>query len=278
MIMTKPIENLSRLCLHTITTKPWPIEVAAQKYAAAGITGITVWRQALDGRDPEQAGEMLRAYNFEIVSLCRGGFFASVTREERQAAICDNLAAIDQAAALGAPTVVMVCGADPRQSLDKSRMQIKIGLETVLEHAESRGIKLAIEPLHPMYADDRSAINTLRQANDMVDAVGSSDLGVVVDAYHLWWDPELEEQIHRSGEMGSLFAFHISDWKTPTIDLLNDRGLMGEGCIPLSRIRSWMEQTGFKGFHEVEIFSNSWWQSDMDQFLEKIVAAYRDRC
>jgi sugar phosphate isomerase/epimerase len=276
--MPTPITDLSRLCLHTITTKPWSIEVAAEKYATAGITGITVWRQALQDRDPEKVGEMLRALNLEIVSLCRGGFFASAMPEERQAAISDNLSAIDQAAALGAPMVVIVCGADPRQSLDKSRMQIKIGLETVLEHAESRGIKLAIEPLHPMYADARSAINTLRQANDLVEAIGSSQLGAAVDVYHLWWDPELEEQIHRSGEMGSLFAFHVSDWKTPTIDLLNDRGLMGEGCIPLQQIRGWMEQAGFKGFHEVEIFSNRWWQNDMDQFLQKIVAAYRACC
>jgi sugar phosphate isomerase/epimerase len=278
MTAVQPFVDLSRLCLHTITTQPWPIETAAEKYAAAGINGITVWRQALQDRDPEKVGEMLRALNFEIVSLCRGGFFASAMAVERQTAIRDNLSAIDQAAALGAPMVVIVCGADPRQCLDKSRMQIKIGLETVLEYAESKGIKLALEPLHPMYADNRSAINTLRQANDMVEAIGSSQLGVAIDVYHLWWDQELEEQIHRCGEMGSLFAFHISDWQTPTTDLLNDRGLMGEGCIPIRQIRGWMEQAGFKDFNEVEIFSNHWWQSDLDQFLAKIVAAYQSCC
>lgn len=277
MKSASPIETLDQLALHTITTKPWPIAVAATRYAAAGVKGITVWRQALAGHDPQQVGEMLRALDLTVVALCREGFFASAASDERQAAIHRNLAAIDEASALGAPLLVMVCGADPRQSLQKSRMQIKTGLETVLEHAESVGVRLAIEPLHPMYADSRSAINTLKQANDLVEAIGSSDLGVAVDVYHVWWDSELEEQIHRAGEMNALFAFHLCDWKTPE-DLLNDRALMGDGCIPLRQIRSWMESAGFNGFHEVEIFSNRWWASDQDQFLEKIIAAYRTHC
>lgn len=273
-----PIKDLSRLCLHTITTKPWPIEVAAQKYAAAGIRAITVWREALADRNVLQVGEMLRAYGLSVVSLCYGGFFASASAEERQRAIRNTLNAVDQAAALGASLLVLVCGADPRQSLDKSRLQFKTGIETVLEHAEVNHIKLAVEPLHPMYADTRSAVNTLKQANDMVEIIGSSNLGVVVDAYHLWWDPELEEQIHRAAELEALAAFHISDWKTPTSDLHYDRGLPGEGCIPLRTIRSWMEQAGFSGYHEIEILSNRWWQTDMDEFLKKIIDAYLSVC
>ncbi|MBN1482102.1 sugar phosphate isomerase/epimerase [candidate division KSB1 bacterium] len=269
-----PVNDLSRLCLHTITTKPWPIEVAAEKYAQAGIKGITVWRQALEGRDPYKVGEMLRSYGLHVVSLCRGGFFPASSPAERRRAICDNLQAIDEAVALGAPLVVLVCGAEPTQSLGKSRMQIKIGIETVLAQVESHGIKLAIEPLHPMYADTRSAINTLAKANDMVETIGSNSVGIAVDVYHLWWDPELEEQIHRCGEMGSLFAFHISDWKYPLEDILNDRGLMGEGCINIKQIRGWVEQAGFHGYHEVEIFSNRYWAEDQDVFLKKILHAY----
>jgi len=273
-MMPSEVNDLSKLCIHTITTKPWSIEEAAEKYAAAGVKGVTVWRQALEGRDPGQVGEMVRSYGLDVVSLCRGGFFASASAEMRQTAIEDNLKALDEAAALGAPMIVMVCGAEPSQSLGKSRMQIKSGIETILVHAEAYDVKLAIEPLHPMYADTRSAINTLRQANDIAEAIGSKDVGVAVDVYHLWWDPELEQQIHRCGEMDKLFAFHICDWKTPTIDMLNDRGLMGEGCINIRKIRGWMEQAGFDGFREVEIFSNGYWRQDQDEFLSNIIDAY----
>ena len=270
-----PIKDMSKLCLHTITTKPWSIEEAAEKYAAAGIKGISVWRQWLRGRDPFKVGEMLKAHGLQVVSLVRGGFFPASSGAARQVAISDNLTAVDQAAELGAPMIVLVCGAEPTVSLGKSRMQIKIGIETILAHAESRGIKLAIEPLHPMYADTRSAINTLAKANDMAEAIDSESVGVAVDVYHLWWDPELEVQIHRCSEMGNLFAFHISDWKYPLEDILNDRGLMGEGCIPIKQIRGWVEQAGFTGFHEVEIFSNRYWAQDQDEFLKKIIHAYR---
>ncbi len=273
-MMAGEITDLSKLCVHTITTKPWSIEEAAEKYAAAGVKGVTVWRQWLEGRDPAKVGEMLRSYGLEVVSLCRGGFFASADADKRQAAIEDNLRALDEAAALGAPMIVLVCGADPAQSLGKSRMQIKIGIETILVHAEAYDVKLAIEPLHPMYADTRSAINTIGQANDLAEAIGSRDVGVAVDVYHLWWDPHLERQIHRCGEMNKIFAFHICDWKTPTVDLLNDRGLMGEGCINIRQIRGWVEQAGFDGFNEVEIFSERYWRGDQDEFLAKITDAY----
>ena len=126
----------------------------------------------------------------------------------------------------------------------------------LLPEAKAAGVKLAIEPLHPMYADTRSAINTLAQANDMAEALNSPWVGVAVDVYHLWWDPALENEIERCGRNNNLLAFHICDWKSPTIDMLNDRGLMGEGCIPIRKIRSWVEEAGFNGFIEVEIFSN----------------------
>ena len=135
---------------------------------------------------------------------------------------------------------------------------------------------LAIEPLHPMYADTRSAINTLSQANDMAEALHSPWVGVAVDVYHLWWDPFLEKEIKRCGENGNLLAFHVCDWKVPTTDLLLDRGLMGEGCIPVKKIRSWVETTGFNGFNEVEIFSSKYWQQDQSQYLKKIITAYKE--
>ena len=267
--------DLSRLCIHTITTKPWAIETAARHFAAAGVAGITVWRDALDGRDIKATGHMLRDHGLAIVSLCRGGFFPSIDGQKRREAIDDNKRAIDEAALLGAPVVVLVCGADPRQPLEVSRRQIHDGIAAVLPHAAAAGVKLAIEPLHPMYADTRSAINTLAQANDMATALHSPYAGVAVDVYHLWWDPHLEQEIARCGRQGHLFAFHICDWTTPTKDLLLDRALMGDGCIPVRQIRGWVEATGYRGFNEVEIFSTTWWQQDQAQFLDKILKAYQ---
>ncbi len=268
------LTDFSRLCVHTITTKPWSIEEATDRYAAAGIRGVTVWRQWLEGRDIAKVGRDLRSAGIEIVSLCRGGFFPAADAAGRQAAIDDNLKAIDEAEALGAPLIVLVCGAVPGLPLDQSRKQIADGIGAVLDRAEQAGIRLAVEPLHPMYADTRSAINTLGQANDLCNAVDSPMLGVAVDVYHLWWDPDLKREIERCGRAGDIFAFHVCDWRTPTEDLLNDRGLMGEGCIDVPRIRRWVEANGFDGFVEVEIFSNRYWAMDQQEFLEMIKDAY----
>jgi sugar phosphate isomerase/epimerase len=272
----KPLTDLSQLCIHTITTKPWNIETAAQNFSNAGVKGITVWRDALNGRNIKQTGQLLRDHDLSIVSLCRGGFFPSVDSAKRKSAIDDNRKAIEEAAELGAPMIVLVCGADPHQSLEDSRKQIQDGIAAVLPEAKMAGIKLAIEPLHPMYADTRSAINTLAQANDMAAELNSPYVGVAVDVYHLWWDPSLESEIKRCGKNNHLFAFHICDWNVPTTDFLNDRGLMGDGCIPVNKIRSWVEATGFNGFYEVEIFSNKFWSEDQSQFLNKIINAYKE--
>ncbi len=268
--------DLSKLCVHTITTKPWDIETAAKNYAAAGVKGITVWRDALAGRNIKKTGDILRGYDLSIVSLCRGGFFPSIDKKQRQAAIDDNRKAIEEAYELGTKLIVLVCGADPAQPLTDSRQQIQEGIETLIPEAAAAGVQFAIEPLHPMYADTRSAINTLAQANDMTESINSPWVGVAVDVYHLWWDADLEREIKRCGDNKALLAFHICDWKSPTIDILNDRGLMGEGCIPIPQIRSWVEATDFNGFNEVEIFSNHYWQQDQSVFLEKIVRAYKE--
>jgi sugar phosphate isomerase/epimerase len=272
--MATAIRDTSKLCIHTITTKPWPVEEAIEQYSASGVKGITVWRQALENRAIDQIRRRIGEAGLTTVSLCRGGFFAGVDQAARQAAIEDNLRAIDEAAELGAPLIVLVCGALPKQSLAESRRQIRDGIAAILPHASACGVKLGVEPLHPMYADSRSAINTLKQANDICDQLASPFVGVAIDVYHLWWDPELQAEIHRCGQAGRIFAFHICDWRTPTEDILNDRGLMGEGCIPIRAIRGWIEDAGFDGFHEVEIFSNRYWGQEQAAFLEKIKEAY----
>jgi sugar phosphate isomerase/epimerase len=274
MIDPEPKADLSLCCVHTITTKPWSLREAAENYAAAGIRGITVWRDVLEGAPVTESRAIIESCGLETVALCRGGFFPGIDAASRQTAIDDNRRAIDEAAELGAPMVVLVCGAHPGQPLTGSRQQIRDGIEAVLPHAAGCGVKLAIEPLHPMYADDRSAINTLSQANAMAEAIDSPYVGVAVDVYHLWWDPDLEAGIRRCGAHGNLLAFHVCDWKTPTTDLLLDRGLMGEGCIDIPRIRNWVESAGFDGFIEVEIFSTIYWESEQAGFLEKIKHSY----
>jgi len=271
---SEALKDISRLCIHTITTKPWSIEEAPKPYSAAGVKAITVWRDALAGRDISKTGSMLREHDLTVVSLCRGGFFPHKDPAKRRAALDDNRRAIEEAAELGTSLVVLVCGADPAQSLDESRKQIRDGIEEVLPEASAAGVRLAIEPLHPMYADTRSAINTLSQANDMAEELSSPWVGVAADVYHLWWDPNLEQEIVRCGNHGNLAAFHICDWKSPTTDLLLDRGLMGEGCIPVRKIRNHVEATGFDGYHEVEIFSTAYWKEDQSVFLKKIIKAY----
>jgi len=268
------LTDFSRLCVHTITTRPWSIEEATVHYAAAGVRGVTVWRQWLEGRDVAQVGRDLRAAGLEVVSLCRGGFFPAKDAAGRRRAVDDNLRAIDEAVALGAPLIVLVCGAVPDQPLEVSRAQIAEGIAAILDRAAQANVKLGVEPLHPMYADSRSAINTLRQANDLCDQLDAPHLGTVLDVYHLWWDPELKSEIERCGRAGRIFAFHVCDWRTPTEDLLNDRGLMGEGCIDVKQIRGWVEDAGFRGPIEVEIFSNRCWAMDQAEFLEKIKGAY----
>ncbi len=268
------LNDFSRLCIHTITTRPWSIEEAIEKYAAAGVTGISVWRDSLVGRDIANIGNRIRSLNLEIVSTVRGGFFPNIDETARKDAIADNIQCIEDSSVLGSPLVVLVCGASEKQDLSESRDQIKAGIDAVLPYAQESGVKLAIEPLQPMYADTRSAVNTIKQANEIAEYFDSQFLGVAVDVYHVWWDPDLESEIQRCGKQGKLFAFHICDWLTPTVDMLNDRGLMGDGCIPLSRIRSWMESAGFSGYNEVEIFSNKYWAGDQDEFLNKIKEAY----
>jgi sugar phosphate isomerase/epimerase len=272
--MAEPQEDISRLCLHTITTRPWTLRESAGRYAAAGVKGVTIWRDAYEGMGPAAAGDLVRGHGLSVVSLCRGGFFPAGSPGERAKAIDENRRCVDEAASLGAPLIVLVCGSAPGLSLAQSRRQITDGIAAVLPHAAAAGVRLAIEPLHPMYAADRSAVSTMGQARAIFSELKSPWLGVAVDVYHTWWDDRLEEEIAACGSLGTLFAFHISDWRTPTVDLLEDRGLMGEGCIPIRQIRGWMERAGFRGFVEVEIFSRRLWASDQARYLEDIKAAY----
>lgn len=270
-----PLQDLSRCSIHTMTTKPWSLEQAIDGYRRVGVPGITVWRQHLAPYGAERAGRLLRVSGLTVTALCRGGFFPAKDKAARDAALVDNRLAIDEAAAIGAPMVVLVCGAIPGMPLAEARAQIRDGIAAVEPHARANRVRLAIEPLHPQYAADRSAVNTMAQARTICDELKSPWVGIAADVYHIWWDPDAEAELALAGERGWLAAFHVCDWKVQQADPLNDRGLMGEGCIDIPRLRSAAERAGFAGFNEVEIFSAAHWGRDQDEWLSAIVAAYR---
>lgn len=269
--------SLARLAPHTVTTKPLPLFEALDSYAARGIGGISIWRDAVEGLSANDVKAKLSDTGITPVSYVRGGFYTGTPRS-REEAIADNLKMIDEAAELGIPMIVLVCGATPGQTLTENLSQIRAGIEATLSHAVASGVKLAIEPLHPMYADQRSAVATMKTANEMCEFIGSPSVGVAVDLFHVWWDPELEAQMARCGRNGNIFALHLCDWKLNMSHMLQDRGLMGEGIIDVNRIRRMAEDAGFRGYLEVEIFSKHWWAQDQDYFLDQIVDMYKTVC
>jgi sugar phosphate isomerase/epimerase len=203
-----------------------------------------------------------------VTGLCRGGFFTAKDWKD------NNRRAIEEAHALGAQCLVLVVGglASGSKDLVSARQQVNEGIAAILPEARAAGVPLAIEPLHPMQAAERACVNTLEQALDICDALGEG-IGVAVDVYHVWWDPKLEAQIRRAGKR--VLAYHICDWLVPTRDLLNDRGMMGDGVIDLRLIRSWVEAAGYRGLQEVEIFSERWWARDPDELLKVCVERAR---
>jgi sugar phosphate isomerase/epimerase len=272
------------LSLNTATTRrQWSLAQAIVGCARHGIRGIAPWRDQLHEMGIEPAAHAIRGHGLTVTGLCRGGMFPATDASGRKAAIDDNLRALDEACALGAQCLVLVVGGLPPGSKDiaGAREQVRDGLAAILPQARKAGIPLAVEPLHPMYAADRACINTLGQALDLCDALdprNEGGLGVAVDVYHVWWDPQLERQIGRAGK-SRLLAFHICDWLVPTRDLLNDRGMMGDGVIDLPRIRTSMQHAGYAGFHEVEIFSDlDWWQRDPDEVLKTCKDRHRRFC
>ena len=272
-----------RLSLNTATTRgKWGLAQAIEGCARHGIRGISPWRDQLHAMGLEKAARAIRAHGLTVTGLCRGGMFPARTARRRKSNIADNLRAVDEARTIGAACLILVVGGLPEGSKDLAgaRTQVKEGIAAVLPYARRAGVPLAIEPLHPMQAADRACVNTLAQALDLCDALdpaAQGALGVAVDVYHVWWDPQLAAQIRRAGRK-RLLAHHICDWLVPTRDLLLDRGMMGDGVIELAKIRNWLGRAGYRGFHEVEIFSaRNWWRRDPDAVLETCKRRYR-RC
>jgi sugar phosphate isomerase/epimerase len=268
------LTDFSRLAIHTMTNKPWSLAECIEGYTAAGVGAVSVWRNVLEPMGAAEAGRMLAGAGLTVPALVRGGFFPAADAAGRQAAIDDNRQCIDEAAEIGAEMVVLVVGALPGMELAEARKQVTDGIAAVLPHAESQGMKLAIEPLHPMYAADKSCVNRMAEAREICDALAHPLVGIAVDVYHVWWDPDLALEIAAAGKRNRLFAFHICDWRGETRHLLTDRGLMGDGCIDIRQIRGWVEAAGFDGYNEVEVFSEEYWATDQTAYVAKIKDAY----
>ena len=280
------------LSINTATVrKQWTLLDIIEGCRRRGIRWISPWRDQVAASGLKEAARRLRDSGIGLSGYCRGGMFPASDRAGRKLALDDNRRAVDEALTLGAPCLVLVVGGLPRaadgsvasKDLAGAREMVRDGIGELLDYARPAGMPLAIEPLHPMYAADRACVNTLAQANDLCDELapgGQAGLGVAVDVYHVWWDPQLRPEIERAGgSPGRLMAFHLCDWLVPTSDLLLDRGMMGDGVIDLPLIRSWMEAAGYRGAHEVEIFSErNWWKRDPDEVLATCVERHQTVC
>ncbi len=264
----QPMTDLARLSLNQATTQRWSLREAIEGCARAGIPAIGIWRDKLAELGLAQAMRLVRDAGLRVSSVCRGGMFPAATAAERRARIDDNRRAVDEAAALGADVLVLVCGPAPDKDIAAARSMVREGIAALLSYAAEHGVRLGIEPLHPIFAGDRSVIVTLAEANALVEAFASPALGIVADVYHIWWDPELYPQIARAA--GHIVGFHVNDWIVPLPDPLLGRGMIGDGLIELRRIRTAVDAAGYAGPIEVEIFNRAIWDAPGDQVLAQI--------
>jgi sugar phosphate isomerase/epimerase len=258
---------LHRLSFNQMTADPWSLEQAVRNCSRSGIPFIGAWRHKLGG-DAAKASATIRSQGLRVSSLCRGGWFSAPTAEERRKRVEDNRVAIEETALLGAPVLVIVSGPANGQTLSDARDTVLDGLLEVLPDAEKAGVILGIEPLHPMYTAERSVVVTLKQATDIVEQLSSAAAGVVVDVFHVWWDPEVMHQIERAS--GKIVGFHVSDWPVPLPGILMGRGMMGDGIIELRKLREAVDAAGYDGPIEVEIFNEEIWKNADHGLLELI--------
>ncbi len=274
------------LSLNTATVRrQGDLSVIIEACARAGIRAIDPWRDQVADIGLDRAVRLVRDANLELSGYCRGGMFPADTAH-RATMRDDNRRALDEAKALNAPCIVLVVGGLPQYSrpgsasskdIAAARAQVEDGIAELYDYAKSIGMPLAIEPLHPAYAADRACVNTTEQALDICDRLDSGKsgkLGVAIDVYHTWWDPALMAQIRRAGRE-RLLAFHVCDWMVPTKDILNDRGMMGDGVIDIPKIRAAVEAEGFSGYSEIEIFSNDWWERPIDEVVSTCISRHK---
>ena len=263
---------IDRLSINHYSIRQWDLTQLIQGCRNAGIKAVGLWRDKIGAAGLEQARKLIEESGIAVSSLCRGGFFPYSSDQERIKTIADNQRAVDEAAAIGSPILVLVCGGIGSAGLERSREMVLEGIAGLTPYAQTRGVRLGIEPLHPMFTADRSVIATLEQANTLAEHFSSDTVGVVVDAYHVWWDPNVYREIERAGTR--IFAFHVSDWLVPPPDFLNGRGLMGDGCIDFQRLVAALNRAGYNGPVEVEIFNEQIWSLPGEEALSLITKRF----
>jgi sugar phosphate isomerase/epimerase len=252
-----------------------PLGTIIEAVARAGFGGIAPWRREVEGGNVAGLARQIHDAGLKLSGYCRSPYLPAATRSAFLENVEANKRALDDAAVLGAPVFVMVVGSLPEGSRDieDARKQVREGVAILLEHGRKVGVRIGLEPLHPVYAADRSCLTLLSEALQWCDALeGSVDtpwLGTVIDVYHTWWDPNIKREIVRAGEQQRIFGFHVCDWLVPTTDVLNDRGMMGDGVIDVPGFRNTVEQAGYRGFVECEIFSErNWSKRPIDETLK----------
>ncbi|KRV47820.1 sugar phosphate isomerase [Wenjunlia vitaminophila] len=271
--------GLSRLSLNQETVRQWSLDELTAGCAAAGVPGVGLWRDPVRSYGVDRAASLVRAAGLRVTSLCRGGFFTAVDPAERARALDDNRAAIDEAATLGTDTLVLVSGGLPAGDRDLvgARERVADALAELAPYAAERAVRLAVEPLHPMYAADRCVVSTLAQALDLAERFPVEQVGVVVDTYHLWWDDTVGDQLARAGDR--IAAFQLADWVTPLPEgVLLGRGQLGDGSVDFRWFAERVAAAGYRGPVEVEIFNPALWARDGTEVLAEVVSRYQEVC
>ena len=269
--------NLSRFSLNQATIKYSSLEDALRITAGAGIPAIGVWRESIAERGLASSARIIKASGLRVSSLLRGGFFTDLPGRSRTLAIDENRRAIEEAQTIGAPCLVLVAGGLPAGSRDLigARDRVADALAELVDDASAAGVVLAIEALHPMYAADRAVVSTLGQALDIAELFPPSQVGVVIDTFHVWWDPSILNQICRAGDGGRIASYQVCDWVTPIAsDPLLSRGYPGDGHIDFAKITDVVLATGYAGDIEMEIFRQEVWDADPTSVAQKAVETY----
>lgn len=272
-------ESSERFSINQMTVKQLSMPELTSACADLGVRNVGLWREPVQSYGVEATAGLVRDAGLTVTTLCRGGFLTAIDPQARAAALADNRRAVDEAAALGTDTLVLVSGGLPAGSKDLhgARERIADALAELGPYAERHGVRLAIEPLHPMYASDRCVVSTLTQALDLAERFPAHQVGVTVDTYHIWWDDRAPEQIARAGASGRIHTFQLADWTTPLPEgVLNGRGQIGDGAIDMREWKSYVEAAGYTGAIEVELFNEELWARDGREVLAETAARFAE--
>ena len=262
----------ARLSLNQITVASWSVSQAVEGCVRHGIPSIALWRHKIAETGLASCVRLVRDAGLHVSSVCRGGMFPAPSQAARQANLEDNFRAVDEAAALQADSLVLVVGGSAETGLPEARKMVQEGIAALVPYARQCGVKLGIEPLHPMYAADRAVVNTIAQALELAATYGPHEVGLVLDVFHIWWDPQVLPSIAACA--GRIYGFHVNDWLVPLPDLLLGRGMMGDGVIDNHTLRVAVDHAGYHGPIEVEIFNRILWDTDPDQVLTQMVERF----